>query len=198
MAVGRAPRRTRGAPTLRKTKLWLRRKETRKKNFFSPCLSRTEESRPERPAPVAAPPARPPSVDSGRSRFCRETPPHIGNPTLPYTSSGPKRPVFIFFLENLPTDSKTVSILAYLSPRRIRSTIADLHSTDPAGAKNSGTPKNARFFRYDPVPDVGKIRRFQIRNLRTRFPLPDSLVVPDFSKGSILVRHRTAPRPPAF
>lgn len=136
-------------------------KRNEKKIFFSPRLSRTEESRPERPAPVAAPPARPPSVDSGRSRFCRETPPHIGNPTLPYTSSGPKRPVFIFFLENLPTDSKTVSILAYLSPRRIRSTIADLHSTDPAGAKNSGTPKNARFFRYDPFPTSEKYAVFR-------------------------------------
>ena len=136
-------------------------KRNEKKIFFSPRLSRTEESRPERPAPVAAPPARPPSVDSGRSRFCRETPPHIGNPTLPYTSSGPKRPVFIFFLKNLPTDSKTVSILAYLSPRRIRSTIADLHSTDPAGAKNSGTPKNARFFRYDPFPTSEKYAVFR-------------------------------------
>ena len=136
-------------------------KRNEKKFFFSPRLSRTEESRPERPAPVAAPPARPPSVDSGRSRFCRETPPHIGNPTLPYTSSGPKRPVFIFFLKNLPTDSKTVSILAYLSPRRIRSTIADLHSTDPAGAKNSGTPKNARFFRYDPFPTSEKYAVFR-------------------------------------
>ena len=66
------------------------------------------------------------------------------------------------------------------------------------GSEKFRNPQKRPFLPVRPLPDVGKIRRFQIRNLRTRFPLPDSLVVPDFSKGSILVRHRTAPRPPAF